>query len=176
MHKKTLPVITKFSTANLQQLVSYLSALGNETRSFFGPHAFDKDAITLFYQDLKNTAYIATEDDRIIAYAILRLGFLQHDEPRLSSYGLQLNPDTDASFAPSVADDWQGRGLGRELFSHILNDLSSTKVTRLILWGGVQTANHRALRYYQQLGFRILGYFEYHGWNADMVCEIPQKG
>lgn len=171
-----MPVITKLDTANLEQLVTYLSALGKETRAYFGPHAFDKTSLTQFYQDPKNTAYIATKDDRIIAYAIVRLGFLQHDEPRLSSYGLQLNPDTDASFAPSVADDWQGRGLGRSLFTYISNDLSNLNVTRLILWGGVQTANQRAVRYYQQLGFRTLGYFEYHGWNADMVYELPQKG
>lgn len=176
MHKNTLPVITKFDTTDLEQLVTYLSALGKETRAFFGPHGFDKTSLTRFYQDPKNTAYIASEENRIVAYAILRQGFLQHDAPRLSSYGLDLDPDTDASFAPSVADDWQGRGLGRSLFTYITNDLSNGKVTRLILWGGVQTGNQRAVRYYQQLGFRTLGYFEYHGWNADMVYEIPQKG
>lgn len=171
-----MPVITKFDTKDLEQLVTYLSALGKETRAFFGPHGFDKTSLSRFYQDPKNTAYIATEENRIVAYAILRLGFLRHDAPRLFSYGLDLHPDTDASFAPSVADDWQGRGLGRSLFTYIINDLSNLNVTRLILWGGVQSANQRAVRYYQQLGFRTLGYFEYHGWNADMVYEIPQKG
>lgn len=171
-----MPVITKFNETDLEQLVTYLLALGKETRSFFGPHAFDKTSLTQFYQDPKNTAYIATEENRIIAYAILRQGFLQHDAPRLSSYGVDLNPDTDASFAPSVADEWQGRGLGRSLFTYIINDLSNSKVTRLILWGGVRSANQRAVHYYQQLGFRTLGYFEYHGWNADMVYQIPQKG
>lgn len=171
-----MPVLTKFDTVQLEQLVSYLSALGKQSQAFFGPHGFDNLSLTRFYQDPKNTAYIATEENRIIAYAILRQGFLQHDAPRLSSYGLQLDPETDASFAPSVADDWQGRGLGRSLFTYISNDLSNSKVTRLILWGGVQTANQRAIRYYQQLGFRTLGYFEYQGWNADMIYELPPKG
>lgn len=171
-----MAVITKYDTANQEQLLFYLSALGNETRSFFGPHAFDKISLDLFYQDPKNTAYIATEGNQIIGYSIIRHGFLLHDAPRLSSYGLQLDPDTDACFAPSVADHWQGRGLGRELFSYIINELSNSKVTRLILWGGVQTVNQRAVRYYEQLGFRTLGYFEYQGWNADMVYEIPRKG
>lgn len=171
-----MPVISKFTAAALGPLETYLCNLGNNTRSYFGPHAFDTASLIRFYEDPKNEAYIATEENRIIAYAILRQGFLQHDAPRLSSYGVNLNPDTDASFAPSVADDWQGRGLGRELFSYIINDLRGGNVTRLILWGGVQTANQRAIRYYQQLGFRTLGYFEYHGWNADMVYEIPEKG
>jgi ribosomal protein S18 acetylase RimI-like enzyme len=171
-----LPAITKFDTTQQKQLLAYLTALGTETSAFFGPHAFEQNALALFYRDPKNTAYIATEGDRIVAYAILRQGFLQHDEARLSSYGLELDSETDASFAPSVADDWQGRGLGPELFTYICNDLRNSKVTRLILWGGVQTVNQRAVRYYQQLGFRTLGYFEYHGWNADMVYEMPLKG
>ena len=128
-----MPVITKFDTRDLEQLVTYLSALGKETRAFFGPHGFDKTSLSRFYQDPKNTAYIATEENRIVAYAILRLGFLRHDAPRLFSYGLDLHPDTDASFAPSVADDWQGRGLGRSLFTYIINDRSNLNVTRLIL-------------------------------------------
>lgn len=171
-----MPVISKFTAAALGPLETYLCNLGHNTRSYFGPHAFDTASLIRFYEDPMNRAYIATDENRIVAYAILRQGFLQHDAPRLSSYGLQLNPYTDASFAPSVADDWQGRGLGKELFYYILNDLSKVNVTRLILWGGVQTANQRAIWYYQQLGFRTLGYFEYHGWNADMVYELPQKG
>ncbi len=171
-----MPVISKFTAAALGPLETYLCNLGHNTRSYFGPHAFDTASLSRFYEDPMNRAYIATNENRIVAYAILRQGFLQHDAPRLFSYGLQLNQDTDVSFAPSVADDWQGRGLGKEVFYYILNDLSKGNVTRLILWGGVQTANQRAIRYYQQLGFRTLGYFEYHGWNADMVYELPQKG
>lgn len=170
-----MPVISTFTSTDIDRLETYLRNLGNNTRSYFGPHAFDTTSLIRFYEDPKNQAYITTEENRIIAYAIIRQGFLLHDQPRLSAYGIALNADTDASFAPSVADDWQGRGLGKELFSYIINDLGRSNVTRLILWGGVQTANQQAIRYYQQLGFRTLGYFEYHGWNTDMVYEIPGR-
>lgn len=110
----------------------------------------------------------------MIAYAIIRVGYLEHDNPRLSSYGLQLNHQTDSTFAPSVADDWQGKGLGKELFAFILPELSARGINRIILWGGVQSNNERAVRYYQKLGFQSLGHFEYHGMNTDMAYQFPE--
>ncbi len=109
----------------------------------------------------------------MIAYAIIRHGYLEHDSPRLSAYGLQLNHQTDGSFAPSVADNWQGKGLGKELFDFILPELSARGINRIILWGGVQRNNERAVRYYQKLGFQSLGHFEYHGMNTDMAYCLP---
>ncbi len=62
--------------------------------------------------------YIAVEENtgKIIAYAILKKGYLEHDRQRLDSYGLQTDHQTDCTYAPSVADDWQGRGIGTALF------------------------------------------------------------
>ena len=168
-------VLRRLGRADIGQLSDYLSSLSEQSRMRFGPHGFDHASLdSVFSEGSSYRGYVALEasGSRMIAYAIVRRGFLEHDAPRLESHGLKPDPQTDATFAPSVADDWQGRGIGPRLFAYISEDLRSLGVRRIILWGGVQQSNERAVRYYQRLGVRTLGEFEYHGPNFDMVLEI----
>jgi diamine N-acetyltransferase len=157
-------------------LHTYLNNLTSITKSRFGPHPFDLAAIEYFYTDTTNIGYIAIDENtkEIIAYAIIKKGFLKHDAPRLAGYGLFLNDASDATFAPSVADTWQSKGIGQFLFQFIQDDLQAIGIKRIILWGGVQKSNEQAVRFYQKLGFRSLGEFEYNDWNVDMVLMIDK--
>src|ERR1700755_3299113 len=113
-------LLRQLTVADIDALVDYLNGLSPETRSRFGPHAFDKTAIHRFYNNLHSSnAYIAedTGENKIVAYAIVKTGFLQHDAPRLQGYGLTLSDTHDCTFAPSVADAWQGCGLGKSLYN-----------------------------------------------------------
>ncbi len=159
------------------QLHFYLNSLSTTSKSRFAPHPFEIDAIEQFYADESNIGYIAVDEktNDIIAYAIIKHGYLVPDSPRLAAYGLFLNESTDATFAPSVADAWQGQGIGKLLFQFILNDLQNTAINRIILWGGVQKSNEHAVRFYEKLGFRILGEFEHKGINVDMAFEINNE-
>ena len=167
-------LLGKYQAGDLHRLHSYLNKLGESTRKRFGPHAFDPDAIREFYHSVGQTGYIATdyETGAIIAYAIIKNGMLLHDIPRLEQYGLIPDSEGDCSFAPSVADDWQGCGVGDALFRYILADISSLGRKRIILWGGVQADNTKAVHYYHKNGFNTLGKFEYGGLNFDMVRSI----
>lgn len=167
--------LRKVRPEDVHPLAEYLSLLGPVTRIRFGPHGFDPDDLSSVYGPPSlYTGYIALEKQtqRIIAYAVVKKGFLAHDTHRLQSYGLILSEETDATFAPSVADDWQGRGLGVALFNYIKSDLSQQSIRRIILWGGVQASNAHAVGYYQKLGFTTLGAFEYQGSNFDMMLTI----
>ncbi len=168
-------LLRKLIPDDFDKLTEYLEHLSPETKSRFGPHPFDKDSIVGFYENSdKNIGYVVQESEtkEIIAYSIIRLGYLEHDAPRLQSNGLTPDHKTDCTFAPSVADEWQSMGIGNHLFQFILSELKANGIGRIILWGGVQCSNEKAVNFYKKNGFKTLGQYEYHGWNFDMVLEI----
>lgn len=158
------------------KLACYWCQLSDATRSRFAPHPFDIHSLQRLYADGQEAyrGYIAIDkhSQNIVAYAVVKMGCWEPDVTRLQGYGLTLNPATDASFAPSVADAWQGQGIGKQLLQYIKADLMDTEITRLILWGGVQYTNEQAVRYYHRQGFVTVGHFDYHGQNEDMVLDI----
>lgn len=165
-------LIRPLEQGDLPGLEYYLQGLGPLTRSRFGPHGYDLPSLRQFYSYDIHRACIATYDNRIVGYAILRKGYLEHDRQRLEGYGLILNQETDGCFAPSLADDWQGRGIGNRMLVFLLALARQMGLKRLILWGGVQAGNELALKYYLKNGFKELGRFEYFGENIDMVLEL----
>ncbi len=167
----------RLSSNNIDHLCGYLQRLSTVTKSRFGPHGFDKPAVIDFYKLAdEHWGYIALDNltKEIIAYSVLKIGCLQHDRFRLESYGLKLNLYTDCTYAPSVADLWQSYGVGNALFQYLLSDLKSKGIKRIILWGGVQCDNEKAIGFYLKNGFKRLGRFEYNGWNEDMMLDIYQ--
>jgi diamine N-acetyltransferase len=168
-------LLRRLKSDDFDKLFDYLHHLGPETKKRFGPHMFDKKSIIDFYENAgKHRGYIAQDTGtlEIIAYSIIKIGYLEHDSSRLRSYGLTLDNKTDCAFAPSVADQWQSIGLGNSLFNFILSNLKTNKTKRIILWGGVQCDNYKAVNFYIKNGFRTLGQFEYNGLNYDMILEI----
>jgi GNAT superfamily N-acetyltransferase len=166
-------VLRRLVLSDLSALADYLGNLGEATRRRFGPHPYDLDSLIDFYQTTWNIGFLAVDDaGTIVSYAVIRIGFLDHDRARLESYGLKLDLVTDACFAPSVSDQWQSLGIGDLMLSYILDELRVLDIRRVILWGGVQTDNEKAINYYLKNGFRALGQFEYQGLNLDMMLEF----
>jgi diamine N-acetyltransferase len=168
-------VCRKLTPEDIDALVNYLSQLSPETKSRFGPHAYDKAAVENFYRDNTDvTGYIAETNSpkQIIAYSLIKNGCLWHDYDRIKNYGFQINAEECCTFAPSVADEWQSKGIGKMLFNFILADINNSGIKKMILWGGVQASNERAVNFYTKAGFRSLGMFEYNGSNLDMMLEI----
>jgi diamine N-acetyltransferase len=88
--------------------------------------------------------YIALEpvSNSIVAYMLIRKGLIEADKKRLQENNILIDEAAASSFAPSVANDWQGRGLGSKMFSFIENDLKeNTTYKTIVLWGGVQASN-----------------------------------
>jgi diamine N-acetyltransferase len=160
---------------DLDALVMYLNQLSAETCKRFGPHLFDKQSLTAVYEQVDTyRGYIGldTETADIVAYSVIKRGYVERDGLRFAGYGLPLNSETDCTFAPSVADAWQGQGLGNKLFQLILSDLQAMPIKRIVLWGGVQADNDRAVRYYRKHQFEVVGEFERNGPNYDMVLTL----
>jgi len=172
-------LLQKLVPEDFDRLIDYLQLLGTDTIRRFGPHRFDKKSLVELYENADTyTGYIAQDIKtlQILAYSIIKVGYLEHDSFRLLSYGLVPDNRTDCTFAPSVADQFQGQGIGNSLFKVMLCDLKAKGIKRIILWGGVQADNYKAVNYYIKNGFRTLGQFEYNGLNYDMILEIMQAG
>ena len=58
-----------------------------------------------------------------------------------------------AEFALAVADDWQGRGLGRRLIAHLISEARRQGVKRL--FGDVLAENRRMLALMRDVGARL---------------------
>ncbi|MEJ8843554.1 GNAT family N-acetyltransferase [Lacibacter sp. H375] len=173
--KQNKPVILKQLTGDdLDQLLTYLNQLSPATVKRFQPHSFHKEDVVIFYNNQEHEAWIAFDpaSETIIAYTVLKKGYLHHDYPRLQQYGVEISYDHCYTIAPSVTDEWQSTGVGQLLFNYVIDEMKNRKVKQLILWGGVQTDNFKAVRFYQKNGFRSLGHFQYNGLNEDMLLTL----
>jgi ribosomal protein S18 acetylase RimI-like enzyme len=157
-------------------LANYLADLSEKTRQRFAPHSFLQLDLEAYYADFQiNIGYVGLYESKIIAYSIIKLGYLPKDFQRFQSYGILLPESEVCTFAPSVADAWQGKGMGEKIFHFICQDLSDLPLQWMILWGGVQSSNQNALKYYQKLGFQTVGCFERAGVaNQDMLFRLTK--
>ncbi len=168
-------ILRSFKIEDKENLLHYFNKLSDQSKKRFGPHPFTLEAIDEKYLDSSNyRMFVAynNDNDEIIAYAIVKFDWVEFDRDRLHSYGLSLEIK-DATIAPSVADDWQSKGLGGKFFSYVVEYLKAKhEVSRLILWGGVQSDNEKAVRLYKKFNFRFLGEFEHNGMNMDMILDL----
>ncbi len=159
-------------------LFAYFENLSVKTKSRFGPHPFDKNTVHLMCRFLSTDIlrYIALEPaaNKIIAYMLIRKGMLESDKKRFRENNLFIDEATACSFAPSVADDWQGSGLGNKMFGLIENDLIEKTIYKtIVLWGGVQASNQNTVRFYLKNGFVRKGNFMHNNMdNLDMLKEL----
>lgn len=164
-------VIRQATVEDAEDIYGYFRQLSNSSKHFFMPHAHEIQAIENILISDQHLAYIALIDDAIVAYFVLKKGFIEHDAPRFMNYEIQLDAVRDCAIAPSVTDKWQGKGIANIVMQFIVNDLLKIGVRRMILWGGVSKNNTQALKFYQRQGFSILGRFMHNGENFDM-CKI----
>ncbi len=162
-------------------LGQYFQNLSVETRRRYAPHAFDQATAdhlcaTIDYADtIRMIAIVETDlQQQAVAYFVLVLGAHDHDQERYARAGISLDPQTDCTVAPSIADAYQDRGLGSCLMSHLMEVARQLGRGRMVLMGGVQATNHRAVHYYQKHGFRMVSTFESPAgvYNHDMVLDL----
>ncbi len=152
-------------------LESYLNNLSIDTKKRFGPHSFHINGIQAFYASKPNKYGIiiidaSSENYKIIGYAVLQKTVYLYDKQRIEQYGYTLN-ESDGSYAPSIADAWQGKGLGQLLWNKAVSIAEKENMQRIFLWGGVQSDNLPARRYYEKNGFKWFGSFFHNGMNED---------
>jgi diamine N-acetyltransferase len=165
-----------------QLLNNYFEALSAETLNRFQPHSLDKSTIEQICQNPTEgycrLVAFSPAQAQIIAYFLVFWGVLPKDQARYEALGIALKPDTDCTFAPSVADNYQNQKLGSLLMPILLKICHLADYQRIILWGGVQAENPRALRFYQKFGFTTIGSFQNknsHNWDMYYTLENPLR-
>ena len=162
-------------------LGDYFLGLSADTRHRYGPHAFDRataeklcattnlaEALRMIAVDKRN------HTPRVIAYFILILGVRNDDASRYTKLDIVLNATTDCTLAPSVADEFQSKGLGSLLMARLIEIAKMVGRHRMVLWGGTQATNDRAIHFYHKHGFQTVGEFEEPPGsnNFDMILDL----
>ena len=159
-----------------QRLAHYFTHLSEATRRVYGPHPFTAEQAHAFCRDVNyadTLRFLALDGERIVAYFILRLGILDSDFERYALRNQRLNDHTDCTLAPSVADDYQERGVGSALFLLLSQLAERLDRKRVVLWGGVRADNPRAVHFYEKFGFVEWGQFKTKDTNNyDMLLEL----
>ena len=104
---------------------------------------------------------------------LIRQGMIEADQQRYAERSQFFDPNTTVTFAPSVADAWQSSGLGMAMAAYIEEDVMSRGTRTIILWGGVQASNNKAVNFYKKRGYQFIASFWYDGKdNHDMLKEL----
>ncbi len=171
-------ICRKARPSDSEALTNYLEQLSVNSRSRFGPHPFDNKTVDLIcnknYKGYR--AYICLDMNDIVGYIVVVKGYIEGDRERYSNYSIQYNKETDFTLAPSVADKYQSKGVGTKLYLFVENELIKKGTQKIILWGGVQLSNKKAVRFYQKQKFKVLGEFRHNNMdNLDMVKLLDQQ-
>lgn len=157
-------------------LLAYLAALSTESKSRFGPHAFDESTIKHICSHLAaddTQRFVACINNDIKAYMLVKQGMIAFDEERYKQLNMHFDAASTVTYAPSVADDFQNTGLGSAMLAVILNELKKDDCKVVVLWGGVQATNARAVHFYEKFGFkRIANFWHDNKDNIDMILEF----
>ena len=167
--------VRRLENTDTQNLFDYLSSLSLATRSRFGPHPFDCQTVEqVFTQPDDVMRYVAVDmNGVIIAYMLFKQGMIQWDEKRYAERKQHFDYHSSVTYAPSVADAWQSSGLGSLMYALIEKELKQRGIQQIVLWGGVQATNERAVNFYKKFGYQLMGSFWHDEKdNFDMVKQL----
>ena len=143
-------------------LGDYFLGLSPQTRRVYAPHPFDRATAAAICGALDTPEgncclrLVAVVGGKIVGYFIVYLGL--HEADRLRRYR-DMDPGRTCTLAPSVADEWQNRGLGSRLMVYAKDCARIFRRKTMVLWGGVRASNTRAVHFYHKCGFRKVGDF-----------------
>ena len=117
------------TSADAAVLGTYFVGLSAETRRRYGPHPFDQAtadklcAENDYAKVIRMLATVPTEQqgERVIAYFILVMSVDDDEIKRYAALGIGLDSVTDCTLAPSVADDYQDKGVGSIMLRHVID-------------------------------------------------------
>lgn len=171
-------VVRALRAGDAAEFGRFLEGLGAVTRSFFGPHplnAVEAARLCAAQPETQARRIVATAPGgRIVGYFILELGWREEDAARYRARRQEVDIARPATLAPVIADDWQDRGVAGAAFPAVVQMARAAGCDRLVLMGGTQKRNARAVRFYLREGFQPHAEFEHPPgiWNIDMSLPL----
>lgn len=176
-------VFRPLTRADAEHLAVFLDGLSAESRRLSTFDGYDLgaarelcDAVARY--DKLRLVLEEVSSGRIVGLLEFSLNLHPSDMARYRKAGIHLAA-TDCRFGPTLADDYQGKGVGTQVFPLIADVARCFGKKRVILWGGVLTDNPRAIRYYEKQGFQTVGSFigADGGQSLDMILDLhPSPG
>jgi diamine N-acetyltransferase len=151
-------------------LFDYFQAFPEESKGFFGPHAFDRETLEqcCHNQSEHYMPLVAVHEGRIVAYFILCLHVSAAELERMPGWA-EVKP---ASVAPSALPESRGTGLTPVMMETLFARARQAGKTHAVLMGGMHTTNTRALGFYFKCGFRVIGEWGTDPVHYDMGLEL----
>jgi diamine N-acetyltransferase len=167
-------VLRPLGREDATRLSSYFDALSSESTRRFQPHPLTSEvARSLCAIEGSATLRCVIESaGRVIGYFILEPTVSVHEAERYSRFGISLKSGQDYTFAPSVADEFQNKGIASLAMPHLINLARKSGAKSLVLMGGTQATNTRAVAFYEKFGFRRFGGYQTDVFNHDMRLTI----
>lgn len=153
----------------------FLENLSSETKKKFQPHP-----LTMAYANElcshidyeKALRMVALSQGKIISYFILEFSFPE-ERKRYLMYGVALAENLDGKIAPVVDDKYQNSGIGSLVMVKTISIAKELGLRYIILSGGTQATNERAIHFYEKFGFQKVGEFEENIMNNyDMLLKL----
>lgn len=151
-------------------LAEYFASLSEETKRRFQPHPLTAESAAEIARFPLGTAIrtILLDGAKVIGYFILETAMSPHEAGRFAAYGIELVSGKDVLFAPSILDNYQNKGLASEVMLVLIDFLKREKFQSLVLMGGTQETNSRAIAFYEKFGFVKFGGYHTEMFNHDM--------
>ena len=165
--------VRPLKSSDVEALADYFLGVSERTKSYFAPHPFDRETAEKICKEFDDATLrlLAVCGDKLVGYFILTLGIRPNDKKRYAG----LDEDDVVSVAPSIADEFQNRGLGTEMMSYAIDVARRRHKRKMILSGGVQASNNRAIHFYRKCGFRTLREFQTTVRNYDMLLDLGKR-
>jgi GNAT superfamily N-acetyltransferase len=164
------PITVRDSNA----LGEYFVRLSDETKRRFQPHPLTNEQAAQLCAEQGATPdetalrLILLSDETVIGYFILESTMSVHEASRYAAHGIELVSQKDVLFAPSILDEYQNLGLASLVMPHLLSFVKANNARSLVLMGGTQSTNPRAIAFYEKFGFEKFGGYETEIFNHDM--------
>jgi diamine N-acetyltransferase len=163
-------LLRRLTVDDADALSSYFVALSPETNRRFQPHPLTADVARSLcaHADSPTLRFVVESDEQIIAYFILEPVVSTEEADRFLRFGITLLSGLDFRFAPSVADVHQNTGIASQVMPQLIAFARAAGARSLVLMGGTQATNARAIAFYEKFGFERFGGYQTDVFNHDM--------